>query len=50
METHTLIETLELPLVRSIAEQDGGSVEISHAPGEGTTATMVFPAPAPARS
>jgi signal transduction histidine kinase len=37
---------LGLPLVRRIAEQHGGSVEISSAPGQGTTVTMVFPAPA----
>jgi two-component system sensor histidine kinase HydH len=37
---------LGLPLVRRIAEQHGGSVEVSSAPGEGTTVTMVFPAPA----
>jgi signal transduction histidine kinase len=37
---------LGLPLVRRIVEQHGGSVEIRSAPGEGTTVTMVFPAPA----
>ncbi len=37
---------LGLALVRRIAEQHGGSVEISRAPAEGTTVTMVFPAPA----
>jgi signal transduction histidine kinase len=37
---------LGLPLVRRVAEQHGGSVEISSTPGEGTTVTMVFPAPA----
>lgn len=37
---------LGLPLVRRIAEQHGGSVEISSAPGEGTIVTMVFPEPA----
>jgi two-component system sensor histidine kinase HydH len=37
---------LGLPLVQRIAEQHGGSVEIRSAPGEGTTVTMVFPAPA----
>ena len=37
---------LGLPMVRRIAEQHGGSVEIASARGEGTTVTMVFPAPA----
>lgn len=37
---------LGLPLVRRIAEDHDGSVEISSAPGEGTTVTMVFPQPA----
>ncbi len=37
---------LGLPLVRRIAEQHGGSVEISSEPADGTTVTMVFPAPA----
>jgi signal transduction histidine kinase len=37
---------LGLPLVRRIAEQHGGSVEISSAPGVGTTVTLTFPAPA----
>jgi len=37
---------LGLPLVRRIVEQHGGSVEISSRPGEGTTVTMVLPAPA----
>jgi signal transduction histidine kinase len=37
---------LGLPLVRRITEQHGGSVEIQSAPGQGTTVTMVFPAPA----
>jgi signal transduction histidine kinase len=37
---------LGLPLVRRIAEQHGGSVELSSTPGKGTTVTMVFPAPA----
>jgi signal transduction histidine kinase len=37
---------LGLPLVRRIAEQHGGSVEISSRPGTGTTVTLVFPAPA----
>jgi signal transduction histidine kinase len=37
---------LGLPLVRRIAEQHGGWVEITSAPGEGTTVTMVFPQPA----
>ena len=37
---------LGLPLVRRIAEQHGGSVAIASAPGEGTTVTLVFPAPA----
>ena len=36
---------LGLPLVRRIVEQHGGSVEISSTPGEGTTVTLVFPAP-----
>jgi signal transduction histidine kinase len=36
---------LGLPLVRRIAEQHGGSVEIVSAPGGGTTVTLVFPAP-----
>lgn len=35
---------LGLPLVRRVAEQHGGSVEICSTPGEGTTVTMVFPA------
>jgi signal transduction histidine kinase len=37
---------LGLALVRRIAEQHGGSVAISSALGEGTTVTLVFPAPA----
>jgi len=37
---------LGLPLVRRIAEQHGGSVEIRSATGQGTTVTMVFPSPA----
>jgi signal transduction histidine kinase len=37
---------LGLPLVRRIVEQHGGSVEVSSVAGEGTTVTMVFPAPA----
>jgi len=37
---------LGLPLVRRIAEQHGGSVEIASAPREGTTVTLVFPATA----
>jgi signal transduction histidine kinase len=37
---------LGLPLVRRIVEQHGGSVEIESMPGQGTTVTMVFPAPA----
>jgi signal transduction histidine kinase len=36
---------LGLPLVRRIAEQHGGSVEISSAPGTGTTVSMIFPPP-----
>jgi signal transduction histidine kinase len=36
---------LGLPLVRRIVEQHGGSVEISSSLGEGTTVTLVFPAP-----
>jgi len=35
-----------MPLVRRIAGQHGGSVEVSSTPGKGTTVTMVFPAPA----
>jgi signal transduction histidine kinase len=35
---------LGLPLVRRIVEQHGGSVEITSAPGTGTTVTLVFPA------
>jgi len=34
---------LGLPLVRRIVEQHGGSIEISSAPGEGTTVTLTFP-------
>lgn len=37
---------LGLPLVRRIAEQHGGSVEVFSTPGKGTTVTMVFPEPA----
>lgn len=37
---------LGLPLVRRIAEQHKGTIEISSAEGRGTTVTMVFPAPA----
>jgi signal transduction histidine kinase len=37
---------LGLPLVRRIAEQHGGSIEIASTAGQGTTVTMVFPAPA----
>jgi hypothetical protein len=36
---------LGLPLVRRIAEQHGGSIEIASAPGEGTSVTLVFPTP-----
>src|SRR5271169_1113655 len=36
---------LGLPLVQRIVDQHGGSISISSAPGEGTTVTMVFPAP-----
>jgi signal transduction histidine kinase len=36
---------LGLPLVRRIVDGHGGSVEISTAPGAGTTVTVVFPAP-----
>jgi signal transduction histidine kinase len=36
---------LGLPLVRRIVDGHGGSVEISTAPGVGTTVTVVFPAP-----
>src|SRR6266545_1504443 len=36
---------LGLPLVRRIAEQHGGSVQIVSAPGAGTTVTLVLPAP-----
>jgi signal transduction histidine kinase len=37
---------LGLPLVRRIADQHGGSVDISSTPGGGTTVTIAFPAPA----
>jgi len=37
---------LGLPLVRRIAEHHGGWVELTSAPGQGTTVTMVFPQPA----
>jgi signal transduction histidine kinase len=37
---------LGLPLVRRVAEDHGGSVEISSVPGEGTIVTLVFPTPA----
>lgn len=36
---------LGLALVRRIVEQHGGSVDVSSAPGVGTTVTLVFPAP-----
>jgi signal transduction histidine kinase len=36
---------LGLPFVRRIVEQHGGTVELSSAPGEGTTVTLVFSAP-----
>jgi signal transduction histidine kinase len=36
---------LGLPLVRRIAEQHQGTIEISSVEGQGTTVTMVFPAP-----
>jgi signal transduction histidine kinase len=36
---------LGLPLVRRIMEQHGGSVEITSRLGEGTTVSLVFPAP-----
>lgn len=36
---------LGLPLVRRIAAQHGGSVEIVSRPGQGTTVTLEFPAP-----
>lgn len=36
---------LGLPLVRRIAEQHKGTIEISSIEGQGTTVTMVFPAP-----
>jgi signal transduction histidine kinase len=34
---------LGLPLVSRIVQEHGGSVEISSAPDEGTTVTLVFP-------
>jgi signal transduction histidine kinase len=37
---------LGLPLVRRIVEQHQGTIEISSLAGQGTTVTMVFPAPA----
>jgi signal transduction histidine kinase len=37
---------LGLPLVRRIAEEHGGSVDISSAPGQGTTVSLVFPSSA----
>lgn len=37
---------LGLPLVRRIVEQHEGTIEISSRAGQGTTVTMVFPAPA----
>lgn len=36
---------LGLALVRRIVDQHGGAVDIASAPGEGTTVTLVFPAP-----
>jgi len=36
---------LGLPLVRHVAEQHGGSVEIASTPGGGTTVTLTLPAP-----
>jgi signal transduction histidine kinase len=38
---------LGLPLVRRIVEQHGGTVEVTSAPGEGTTVTLLLPAPPP---
>jgi signal transduction histidine kinase len=37
---------LGLSLVRRIVEQHGGSIEVTSAESQGTTVTMVFPAPA----
>lgn len=36
---------LGLPLVQRIAEQHGGSIDITSTVGEGTTVTLVFPQP-----
>ena len=36
---------LGLPLVRRVADQHGGSIEISSTPGAGTSVTLLFPAP-----
>ena len=39
---------LGLPLVRRVVEEHGGSMEIASAVGQGTTVTLVLPAPAAA--